>query len=258
MSYRYGKFTWFEHVSPDAAKAARFHGDLFGWKVQSLPMGEGSYDMITNGGTGIGGFVRDASFPANAASPAHWASWISVPDVDAAYSSALAAGAKPVMPPRDFADIGRGATFIDPTGARISVWHGTQGDREDTDDTAVGDWVWNELSTPDTAKAIAFYESVFGYTHQDMDMGEHGMYHVIQTSDGRARGGVMKLPHADATPMWMPYVRVEDADAIASRVAPLGGKLLMAPQDIPGVGRIGMLLDPLGAALGFIKPAVRA
>jgi hypothetical protein len=252
MSYRYGKFTWFEHVSPDAAKAAQFHGDLFGWKVQPQAMGEASYQMIASGGTGIGGFVRDGSLPA------HWASWISVPDVDAAYSSALAAGAKPAMGPRDFADIGRGATFVDPTGARISVWHGTQGDREDTDDTAVGDWAWNELGTPDPAQALAFYESVFGYTHQDMDMGEHGMYHVIQTADGRPRGGVMKLPHAGATPMWMPYVRVEDADAIASRVAPLGGKLLMAPEDIPDVGRIGMLADPMGAALGFIKPAVKA
>jgi len=252
MSYRYGKFTWFEHVSPDPAKAAQFHGDLFGWKVRSLPMDGGTYEMIANGETGIGGFVREAG------PPAHWASWISVPDVDAAYSSALAAGAKPAMPARDFADMGRGATFFDPTGARISVWHGKQGDREDTDDAAVGDWVWNELSTPDPAKAIAFYESVFGYTHQDMDMGEHGMYHVIQTPDGRARGGVMKLPHPDAPPMWMPYVRVENADAIASRVAPLGGRLLMPPSDMAEVGRIGMLVDPMGAALGFIKPAVKA
>jgi predicted enzyme related to lactoylglutathione lyase len=251
MSYRYGKFTWFEHVSADPGKAAQFYAGLFGWAVKPVGMGAGTYDMICSGDAGIGGFVREA------AQPAHWASWISVPDVDAAYSNALAAGANAVAPPADYADIGRGATFVDPTGARICIWHSRQGDREDSDEAAVGDWTWNELSTPDPAKAIAFYESVFGYTHQEMDMGEHGKYHVLHTSDGRARGGVMKLPHADATPMWRPYVRVEDADAVASRVAPAGGMLLMPPADIPDVGRIGMLLDPMGAAVGFIKPAVK-
>jgi uncharacterized protein len=251
MAYRYGKFTWFEHVSNDTAKAAQFYERLFGWKLQPLPLGAGTYLMIQNGGTGIGGLVADVS------ARAHWASWISVADVDAAYAAALAAGAKGVLPPSDYADIGRGATFIDPTGARISVWHGREGDREDMDDAPAGDWVWNELSTPDPQKALAFYENVFGYTRHDMDMGEHGKYHTINTNDGRARGGVMRLPEAGMQPMWMPYVRVENADDIASRIAPLGGKLLMPPTDIADVGRIATLVDPLGAALGFIKTAVK-
>jgi predicted enzyme related to lactoylglutathione lyase len=68
----------------------------------------------------------------------------------------------------------------------------------------------------------------------------------------------MKLPHEGAQPMWVPYVKVEKADDVASRVGPLGGQLLLPPMDVPQVGRVAMLLDPLGAALGFITPVVTA
>jgi hypothetical protein len=33
---------------------------------------------------------------------------------------------------------------------------------------------------------------------------------------------------------------------------------MMAPLTVAGVGRIGALFDPLGAALGFIHPAAMA
>ena len=114
------------------------------------------------------------------------------------------------------------------------------------------------ISATDLEASTRFYEAVFGYAHDDMNTGEHGIYHMIKSSDGRARGGVMRLPDANAPSLWTPYVRVEDVDDIAARVAPLGGKLLVPPTDIPDVGRIAILVDPLGAALGFIKPAVKA
>jgi predicted enzyme related to lactoylglutathione lyase len=181
-----------------------------------------------------------------------------VDDDDARHRAALDAGAREVMPPRDFPGVGRGATLVDPTGALVSIWKGLQGDRPDAPDTPVGDWVWNELATPDPAKALAFYESVFGYAHEDMDLGGEGRYHILKSADGVARGGIMKTPHDAQPAMWVPYVRVEDADAIASRVAPLGGRLLLAPTRIENVGRVGMLADPLGAPLGFVTTEVTA
>jgi len=250
MAYHFGKFAWFEHLSNDTAKARQFYEQLFGWKVKAFS--PGGYDVIHNGEDFIGGIVA-----AEGGDHAHWRSWLSVPDVDDRFAAAIAAGAKPVMQPRDYPGIGRGATVLDPTGARLSIWKGNSGDRDDSDAVKSGDFDWNELATPDPQKALAFYESVFGYQHVDWDMGEAGMYHVLNDANGRGRGGMMKA-HDGAPAAWVPYVKVERADETAARVGPLGGDLLLKPMDVKDVGRIAILSDPFGAPLGIIQPAVKA
>ena len=250
MSYHPGKFIWFEHISSDPAKARRFYEALFGWKVTSMPMGEHSYDMIKNGEQGIGGMLKAPPGVRN-----QWVSYLSVNDVDASYKAALSAGAKSTMEPKDFPPVGRGAAILDPTGAAVSLWKGADGDRDDQADTPAGDWVWNELLTPDEAKALAFYERVFGFTHDEMD-GLKGKYYVLKSPDGKGRAGLMKAPHANTPAMWVPYVHVNEADATAARAQSLGGELMMQPQDVPHVGRICALIDPLQASMAFIKPVM--
>ena len=55
-------------------------------------------------------------------------------------------------------------------------------------------------------------------------------------------------------PHWLPYVAVEDADATIARARKLGGTICFGPEDIPNVGRFGVLQDPTGAALAVLKP----
>ena len=43
--------------------------------------------------------------------------------------------------------------------------------------------------TPDEKKALAFYEGVFGYTHDSMDMGPQGTYYLLNHGDVDARRG---------------------------------------------------------------------
>jgi len=47
-------------------------------------------------------------------------------------------------------------------------------------------------------------------------------------------------------------VTVTDVDATARRAVELGGKVVHGPQDIPGVGRMAVIIDPQGAALNVI------
>ena len=42
MSYLPGKFTWFEHLSSDPAKAKAFYEGLFGWQVRPVTMSDGA------------------------------------------------------------------------------------------------------------------------------------------------------------------------------------------------------------------------
>lgn len=242
-----GKFVWFEHRSDDPARAQAFYEPLFGWQVKSMPMGEQPYRMINNGDTGIGGLVA-----APTGERARWSSFVSVEDVDASYAAALAAGARGAMPPIDFPPVGRGATFLDPTGAELSLWRSHQADRADADQTPMGGWYWNELWTPDAKTAVAFYEKVLGYTHDDMDMGEQGTYYLLKSQD-RLRGGIFQSPDERTPPMWMPYVHVPDCDAIAAQAVKQGAAVFMPPTDVTGVGRIAAMFDPQGAAVAFIK-----
>lgn len=250
MDYLPGKFVWFEFVSNDITKARAFYEPLFNWHIEAMPMGQQTYHMIHNGNEGIGGFVTAQPGARN-----HWNSYMSVLDVDKSYAAALAVGAKPLLPPTDFDPVGRGAAFIDPTGAAMSLWKSAQGgDRPDPEQIAVGDWCWNELWTPDVKKALAFYEKVFGYQHDAMDMGPQGTYYVLKTGDKR-RGGVTRSSQPSAPPMWLPYVHVADCDATAAQAKKLGAQsIIVPPTDIPGVGRFAILIDSLGAAIAVLKP----
>jgi predicted enzyme related to lactoylglutathione lyase len=49
------------------------------------------------------------------------------------------------------------------------------------------------------------------------------------------------------------YVMVDDPQAALSKAESLGGKSVMGPTPIPGVGTIAMFLDPEGNCIGLYK-----
>lgn len=246
--YLPGKFVWFEFLTQDIDKAMQFYDGLFGWHSATVPVpGGGPYPMINNGDRQIGGYRKG---PPGVKS--HWISYLSVPNVDASHSAALAAGCRIMMPPTNFSPFGRAAAMADPTGASFCVWKGNNGDPPDVDKTAMGGWFWNELWTSNDSQALAFYESMFGFTHEAMHMGPT-TYYVLK-SDGRSRGGLCLSVNAAAKSMWLPYVAVPDCDRTARRVPALGGEVLAEPQDIPGIGRFAIAVDNCGGAVAFITP----
>jgi uncharacterized protein len=242
-----GKFVWFEHSSPDTAKARAFYEALLGWHTESMLVGDQRYSMIMAGNEAIGAYTT--SQPDGVPC---WKSYLSVDDVDATYKAALAAGGRSFTAPMDFGGVGRGAEVADPTGARLWLWKGASDDPADKATAVAGHWCWNELSTSDEKKAIAFYEKVIGYSHDSMDMGNQFMYHVLK-KDGAMRAGVMKAMEPGMPSAWLPYVAVDDCDASAAKAAKLGAQVVHGPQDIPNVGRFAVLVDPLGAALAIMR-----
>jgi len=115
-----------------------------------------------------------------------------------------------------------------------------------------GAFSWNELTTSDPKAARKFYGTLFGWQFKDMDMG-HGTYTVINVG-GQGLGGIAGIPPnaQGMPPTWGGYVTVDDVDAVVARVAGLGGRVLLAPTDIPTVGRFATIADPQGATLSLI------
>jgi predicted enzyme related to lactoylglutathione lyase len=248
MSYTPGRFVWFEHLSNEIPKAREFYEKLFGWNTELMAMPSGNpYAMIHNGEAAIGGYAQ-----APAGSPSQWMSYLSVSDVDSAYKAALGAGAKSLVAPMDYGSAGRAATVVDPTGGVFSLWRGTAADPPETEHTPPGGFIWNELATQDEKMALAFYEKVFGFTHDEMPMPE-GTYYVLKQGD-KGRAGLFKSMHAEMPTMWTPYVCVADCDATTAQATSLSATVCVPPADVPGVGRLAMFTDPQGASIAILKP----
>jgi hypothetical protein len=247
MAYKHGNFVWFELVTPHIDKAKAFYPETLGWGSTEMDMGDFSYTMLTADDAPQSGVVA----PKMDGVASHWASYVSVPDVDGAAAKAKKHGGKIVVDPFDIPNVGRACLVADPQGATFFLFKGAE-----SDDNASTVFHWNELWAKDAKAVLPFYEQVLGYDVREMDMGE--MTYYVLESDGRSCGGVMTSPIAEAPAMWLPYVTVDDPDAAAQRAERHGGAIKQAPQDVDGVGRFGVIADATGAVLGVIRPAANA
>ena len=53
---------------------------------------------------------------------------------------------------------------------------------------------------------------------------------------------------------WLGYIAVDDVDARSKKATAAGGKVMREPFDIAGVGRIAILMDSRGVAIGLMTP----
>lgn len=84
-------------------------------------------------------------------------------------------------------------------------------------------------SVRDVAKAIAFYKGLLNIESETV-LGEHGAEWVL--ADGTAFG-IGAYSSGEHKPSGCVLFRVDDVEAIASRVAELGGRLIDGVRDFP-------------------------
>jgi predicted enzyme related to lactoylglutathione lyase len=241
---RVGTFVWRENVSAERDRAIEYYSQLFGWQVEDFDSGGGfDYKIINSGGQGHGGFP-----PVEPGTPPHWAGNVLVEDVDDTVAKATAAGGTVVHGPADIPEVGRFAVILDPQQAVITAFQGTG-----EGPIGSGVFIWDELGSQDVEASERFYNAVFGWTTKDMGE-EYGDYKIFELGETQI-GGLMKMQDPSAPSMWAPYIAVEDVDATVAKSGELGGSVLLEPMDIPNVGRIAYLKDPVGAVFGILKPA---
>ena len=241
-----GKFVWHENNSTDPENARDFYTRLFGWETEVWKPGEMDYAMIKVGEQMHGGFNT-----AQGDAPSHWLGHLLVEDVDETARRAEAADGKILAGPMDMPEIGRFALISDPQGAAFSAYS-PEGDAPISE----GTFVWDELLTSDVDGAKSFYTEVIGWTTRDMDMGEAGTYTIFQRAGEVDVAGCMARPEGmQGPPHWLPYIATDDVDATVAKAKELGGTAVMEGEDIPNVGRIAVLQDPVGAVFGLFRPS---
>ena len=106
-------------------------------------------------------------------------------------------------------------------------------------------FTWYELVTNDMDKAVTFYKKVVGWEIKNSGM--PGMTYMIFGKDGKDVGGMMTWAGAgmpEYPPEWMGHIHTAKLDEELKAVSADGGTIIKPAQDIPGVGRFAVVLDP--------------
>lgn len=116
----------FVHVelnTTDLERAKTFFGSLFDWKLEDMPMPDGTYTMI-DVGDGTGGGMLKHPMPG---APSMWLPYVLVADVQAATEKAKSLGATVVKDVTEVPGMGSFTIILDPTGAALGLWQAKSG-----------------------------------------------------------------------------------------------------------------------------------
>lgn len=247
--YATGTFSWTDlgTTDPDGAKA--FYGGLFGWEHEDVPVGgERTYTMLRVNGRSVCALYRQQTEGA----PPAWLSYVTVDDAEASAGYANQLGGGVISEPFDVMDAGRMAVLADPQGAVFAVWE----PREVAGAELVNDpgaLCLNQLNTSDPEDAQRFYGELFGWRTEAVGTDEQDYWGIF--NGDALNGGMMPLPPEAGPPHWLVYFTSAELDGSVTKLAELGGEVLVAPMPIQS-GRIAVAKDPQGAVFGLFEGEV--
>ena len=119
-----------------------------------------------------------------------------------------------------------------------------------------GSFYWNELMTRDAEAAKKFYGATLGWTFEPMEGGGGPAYWVAKVGD-ESVAGIYSIDanDQDTGEGWFAYVAVNDLATALACATSEGGEVVREPWDVPGVGRIAIVNDNAGNAIGWMTPA---
>ena len=257
--YPAGVPCWVDTLQPDPEGAIRFYGELFGWEFKgpahSPEDSSNRYYVATLRGKEVAGI---GTLPAeNQSAPVAWNTDVAVTSIEDSVALVARAGGEIVLGPVDAAPAGHVAVIRDPTGAFLCLWeaearHGAQLVNEPSA------WAMSALQTTSPDDAIEFYNELFGW--QPEAFGTESAQISLCRLPGYTGGepqqpvprdvvaAMVPLPNGSGlTSHWSVDFWIDDADAAAAKTLELGGRVLVAPHDVPGFRR-AVLTDPAGAA----------
>jgi uncharacterized protein len=120
-----------------------------------------------------------------------------------------------------------------------------------------GTFYWNELMTRDVERAKKFYAETLGWSFDGMPMPEGGGTYWVAKVDDQPAAGIFDITGPEFGPVpesWMSYIAVDDVDARVQKALKAGARLMKPIFEVPGVGRIAILMEPGGAGIGWMTP----
>ncbi len=123
------------------------------------------------------------------------------------------------------------------------------------DGAPVGAPCWIDLMTSDPDASQAFYGELFGWTSEEAGP-EYGGY-INFSLDGAAVAGGMRNSGPEGMPdLWSVYLATDDAAATVDAATAAGGQVIVGAMDVGELGRMAVVTDPGGAAIGAWQPGL--
>jgi predicted enzyme related to lactoylglutathione lyase len=107
-----------------------------------------------------------------------------------------------------------------------------------------------EIGAKDAANLNDFYRQLFDWQFDTSMPG----YSMVQAEEGGIGGGIMQA-QGEMPPYLTFYVAVDDLEASLAKAEGLGGKGIVPPTPIAGIGAFAMFEDPEGHMMGIFKQA---
>jgi predicted enzyme related to lactoylglutathione lyase len=108
-----------EFSAEDGAAAARFYGELFGWKTEHIP--EMNYTTFESGEGSPGGGFNPLGEQVKAGDIYVY---VQTDDIEASLAKAESLGGKTAVPKTEIPNVGWFALFTDPTGNVVGLFTG--------------------------------------------------------------------------------------------------------------------------------------
>ncbi|MFE4972205.1 VOC family protein [Kitasatospora sp. NPDC056651] len=105
---------------------------------------------------------------------------------------------------------------------------------------------WVVLTTPDPARARAFYGALFDWEFVPTGPGE-----AVATRYGAQVAAVERALAAEPPAGWTTFLTCPDPLRTATAVRAAGGRPVRGPYEVPDQGRAALAVDPLGARFGL-------
>lgn len=121
-------------------------------------------------------------------------------------------------------------------------------------------FVWHEVYGANLADILKFYTEALDFGTATMPMGEMGDYTMLTRNGVPVAGalGTEGQAHLQGIPPhWATYIGVDDVDARIEKSVALGAKLIFPAMDVPTVGRMALIEDPLGAKVWLFTPSTQ-
>jgi uncharacterized protein len=243
-----GKFVWADLVTDDVPAARAFYGRLFGWTFREV----GNYTIAANDERPLAGMFQRPR-PADSSAKPRWLGYFSVPNVGRAQQAAIQGGGRVLAEPKPYPKRGEQAIFADAEGAVFGVIKSSSGDPPDFL-ADPGDWIWIQLLSRDAGRAAAFYRAVGGYEPIE-NTASNRLGDYVLASEGYARATIRTIPkeHEQVQPTWLLFVRVKNLGESLAQTKQLGGKVLLEPKPELFDGKVAVIADPAGAAIGILE-----
>lgn len=107
--------------------------------------------------------------------------------------------------------------------------------------------IWLELSTSELRKSAHFYETILGWTVEEVS----DTYRLAR-SQGLPVAGMVAQVDSTFPDAWVTYFYTENLDETALRVTELGGRVLAEPTEVSR-GRVALCVDTAGALFGLME-----